>query len=113
MMVSALPLYLSAREAAALCGVDERTVRRWIASGRLRADKRGGTFRVAAADLAPFLVTESGYSGHESGHLSGHAAAPDMGAAPNTSGSTPCPPMSDVSAAAPDTEVPHLAAALE
>lgn len=106
MTVSALPLYLSAREAAARCGVDERTVRRWIASGRLAADKCGGTFRIALLDLTPFLP---------------HAAAPaDMsaadnrtGAAPAPNGSTPADIQGATPAAAPDTEAPHLAAALQ
>jgi excisionase family DNA binding protein len=37
---------LSARAAAARCGVSERTVRRWIAAGLLAADKTGGAFLV-------------------------------------------------------------------
>jgi excisionase family DNA binding protein len=44
--MSDLPAFLSAREAAALLGVSERTVRRWLVSGQLRADKRGGIFRI-------------------------------------------------------------------
>src|SRR5881394_472202 len=55
MDMSAVPAPLSAREAAARCGVDERTVRRWIARGRLAADKHGGVFNIAPCDLAPFL----------------------------------------------------------
>src|SRR4051812_14933787 len=46
---------LSAREAAAVCGVDERSVRRWIASGRLAADRPRSGYRIARAALAPFL----------------------------------------------------------
>ena len=46
--------YLSARQAAAYCGVNEKTVRRWIASGRLSAVQEDGAFRIAAADLEPF-----------------------------------------------------------
>src|SRR4051794_26870814 len=46
---------LSAREAAAVCGVDERSVRRWIASGRLPADRGRSGYRIARAALAPFL----------------------------------------------------------
>ena len=77
--------HLSARAAAERCGVSERTLRRWIVTGRLRAEKDGGTFRVAAADVE--MLT-----GHRNGHaaasaaapayaaaVSGHAAAPDNG----------------------------------
>ena len=45
--------FVSARQAAELCGVSEKTVRRWIAGGRLKADKRGREFQIAVADLAP------------------------------------------------------------
>lgn len=38
---------LSAREAAALLGVNERTIRRAIARGDLHAEKRGGAFQIA------------------------------------------------------------------
>jgi excisionase family DNA binding protein len=106
MTVSALPLYLSAREAAARCGVDERTVRRWIASGRLAADKCGGTFRIAVPALAPFLP--------------GAAAPADVSAADNRTDAAPAMGGSRLAdtqgaagAAATDTEAPHLAAALE
>jgi len=42
---------LSAREAAAVLGVNERTVRRAIARGVLPAVKRAGVYRIARADL--------------------------------------------------------------
>src|SRR4051812_36779439 len=45
---------LSAREAAAVLGVSERTIRRAIDRGELTASKRGGTLRVAARDLAQY-----------------------------------------------------------
>ena len=48
--------YLSARQAAAYCGVNEKTVRRWIASGRLSAVHEDGAFRIAAVDLGPFAA---------------------------------------------------------
>lgn len=38
--------YLSARESAAYCGVSEKTIRNWIASGRLSAEKSAGSFRI-------------------------------------------------------------------
>jgi excisionase family DNA binding protein len=42
---------LSAREAAAVLGVHERTIRRAIARGQLPASKSGATFRIARDDL--------------------------------------------------------------
>src|SRR6266496_5310691 len=44
--------HVSAKEAAELAGLSTRTVRRWITEGRLRAEKRGRSFRIAVADLA-------------------------------------------------------------
>jgi excisionase family DNA binding protein len=46
---------LSAEEAAALVGVSPKTVRRWILSGRLKADKRGRSFRISHDALSPFM----------------------------------------------------------
>ena len=43
--------YLSARESAAYCGVSEKTIRNWIASGRLSAEKSAGSFRISQEDL--------------------------------------------------------------
>jgi excisionase family DNA binding protein len=43
--------YLSARESAAYCGVSEKTIRNWIAAGRLSAEKSAGAFRIAQEDL--------------------------------------------------------------
>jgi len=48
--------HVSAREAAELAGLSARTVRRWISEGRLRAEKRGRSFRIAVADLAAGLT---------------------------------------------------------
>ena len=42
---------LSARDAARRVGVSERTVRRWIGSGELEAEKHGGRFLIAPADV--------------------------------------------------------------
>jgi excisionase family DNA binding protein len=46
--------FVSARQAADLCGVSEKTIRRWIAAGRLKADKRGREFQIALEDLTAF-----------------------------------------------------------
>src|SRR5688572_8271346 len=45
---------LTAHEAATRLGLSERTVRRAIARGELRAVKRAGAFRIAPADLQRF-----------------------------------------------------------
>ncbi len=42
---------LSIREAATRADVTEKTVRRWIKSGRLHAIKLGGQYRITLADL--------------------------------------------------------------
>ncbi len=44
----------SASEAAALLGLSERTIRRAIARGSLRATKRGGTFQISSMELARY-----------------------------------------------------------
>ena len=43
---------LSAREAAAMAGVSERTIRRAIARGELSAGKHAGAYRIAPGDVA-------------------------------------------------------------
>jgi len=50
-----LPHFLSAVEAAKRIGQSERTIRRWIESGKLPATKHGSHFHIALADLEPFL----------------------------------------------------------
>src|SRR4051794_35235245 len=45
---------LSAREAAAVLGISERTVRRAVARGDLPAAKHGGVYRIARADIARY-----------------------------------------------------------
>src|SRR2546423_12343292 len=42
---------LTVREAARRAGRTEETIRRWIWSGRLPANKIGNTYRMSAADL--------------------------------------------------------------
>lgn len=50
------PRELSAGEAARLAGVPERTIRRWVISGVLRADRSGPTLRIDLTALAPWLT---------------------------------------------------------
>jgi hypothetical protein len=47
-----MPAHVSAAEAARVCGLSEKTVRRWIRAGRLRADKRDGAYSVALDDVS-------------------------------------------------------------
>jgi len=47
--------FLSAEDAAAVCGVSPKTVRRWVKSGKLTAAKRGRSFRIAAEAIQPFI----------------------------------------------------------
>jgi excisionase family DNA binding protein len=72
--MSAALAFLSARDAAARCGVSERTVRRWIVKGRLPADRDGREFRIASEALAPFI-------GHAADNGQDAAASSDMSAA--------------------------------
>jgi excisionase family DNA binding protein len=53
--MSEYPVRLSARDAAARCGVSDRTVRRWIARGRLPAERDGRDFRIDPAELGPLI----------------------------------------------------------
>ena len=46
---------ISVKEAAARLGVHEKTVRRWITGGELRAHRLGRQWRVAPVELERFL----------------------------------------------------------
>ena len=50
-LAGGVPVTLSAREAARLLGVHERTIRRAIRDGELTATKQGGSFHIYAEDL--------------------------------------------------------------
>src|SRR5918998_1438508 len=63
---------LKAREAAAALGVSERTIRRAIARGELRATKQVGVFHIAPADLAAYRRSQAR-----------SAASPTRGRLPN------------------------------
>jgi excisionase family DNA binding protein len=80
--------YMSARQAAAWCGVSEKTVRRWIASGKLPAEKVDGAFRVAADTLHQLRARGNGHAAHPpnphadiaADSRTDNAAGPDMSA---------------------------------
>jgi excisionase family DNA binding protein len=75
---------LTALEAAARLGVHERTIRRAIARGDLRAIKRAGVFQISSTDLERFRGARSGSRGVTAGqvesslvsNLPGQALAP-------------------------------------
>src|SRR5215207_3624494 len=45
--------YLSARQAAQYCGVSEKTIRNWLAAGRLSAERVGHSYRIPREQLEP------------------------------------------------------------
>jgi excisionase family DNA binding protein len=96
--------YLSARRAAALCGVSEKTVRRWIASGKLPAEKVDGLFRVDADTLRRLQAQGNGHAAPPPHH-------PADSAADSRTDRAAGPDMSAPQAAAPAAaEAAHLAA---
>src|SRR5690349_11516252 len=62
-MTTDLSAHVSAAEAARLCGLSEKTVRRWIKAGKLRADKIDGAYSVVLDEV-------SALAGRMGGHLS-------------------------------------------
>ena len=46
-----LKVEYSVPEAASLCGVDRRTMLRWVRSGRVRAARNGRCYRISNASL--------------------------------------------------------------
>jgi excisionase family DNA binding protein len=53
--MSGQPVRLSAHDAAARCGVSDRTIRRWITRGRVPAERDGRDFRIDPAELDPLI----------------------------------------------------------
>jgi excisionase family DNA binding protein len=47
--------YISARRAAELAGVSEKTIRNWIAVGKLSAERSAAGFRIARDQLEPLI----------------------------------------------------------
>jgi excisionase family DNA binding protein len=60
---------LTAQQVADRYGVAEKTVRRWIESGRLAAEKRGRAFAISPLDA------ESAFRATRAGRLAGREAA--------------------------------------
>ena len=51
--------YLSARQAAEVCGVSEKTIRNWIAVGKLSAERSAAGFRIARDQLEPLILVSA------------------------------------------------------
>lgn len=58
---------LSARQAATICHVSERTIRNWISAGKLPAERTPEGFRVREEDLAGKLPTHAEARSESSG----------------------------------------------
>src|SRR5215213_3041482 len=97
---------LSAHQAAARCGVSERTVRRWIAAGLLDADKQGGTFRVSLEAVRTLAAARRGQDADDGQPADGTAAPVQEG--PDSAAAGPDP----LSQAEPGAGVPQAVADL-
>jgi excisionase family DNA binding protein len=53
--------HLSGREAAEYCGVSEKTIRNWLAAGRLMAEKVGRSYRIPREQLEPLRRVSPDY----------------------------------------------------
>ncbi len=60
-VMSEMSALLTAKQAAVVAGVSERTVRRWLRSGQVRAVKKAGAYRIHREALAAIV----GQNGHE------------------------------------------------
>jgi len=67
---------LSARQAATVCHVSERTIRNWIAAGKLPAERTAEGFRVHEEDLAGRVPTHAETRSEPSGN--GSAVSADL-----------------------------------
>ncbi|MFN2251222.1 MAG: helix-turn-helix domain-containing protein [Anaerolineae bacterium] len=79
--------YMSTQEVADRLGVSVFTIRRYIRSGKLRAVRLEGGYRVSRDDIAEFLKAR------EIGHQPGQAGASDPSPRGRSGGETP-PQMS-------------------
>lgn len=68
---------LSVREAALQAGVNERTIRRAITDGRLRAAQVSGAYRIDAEDLQSWIDNRRAPAGTSAGPSDTRAGSPD------------------------------------
>ncbi len=85
---------MTAQEAAARVGVNERTIRRAIASGNLLAFKQGGAFAIARADLDTWRRSRPT---HDVSAGTPRTPSPDLASPGRTYGSLPRPLTSFIS----------------
>jgi excisionase family DNA binding protein len=52
--------YLTPQEAAARCGVSEKTIRTWVQRGKLPASRAGRLLRIDRRDLEDYLTSGNG-----------------------------------------------------
>ncbi len=88
---------LSLQEAAARAGVNERTLRRWIKSGRLPAVKDDGQYRIAVVDLERAgRATPGAIRTPDTSRPGARAEGPDMSDTPASGHRAPDIPASDI-----------------
>ncbi len=56
-----MSVIVSANEAAHHFGLSEKTVRRWIAAGKLKADKSGRSYRVVLSEVAALVSPDTAH----------------------------------------------------
>ncbi len=88
---------LSLQEAAARAGANERTLRRWIKSGRLPAVKDDGQYRIVVADLEHARrATPGAIRTPDTSRPGARAEGPDMSDTPASGHRAPDIPASDI-----------------
>lgn len=83
-MATDLSAIVSANEAAHHFGLSEKTVRRWIKSGKLKADKSGRAYRVALSEVGALIAPDTA---HVSGPSADTVRTADIDSAPSTTDS--------------------------
>lgn len=78
--------YMSTQEVADRLGVSVFTIRRYIRSGKLRAVKLEGSYRVSREEMTEFLKAR------EIGQQPGQASAPESSSRTRSSGDASSPP---------------------
>jgi excisionase family DNA binding protein len=77
---------VSANEAAHRFGLSEKTVRRWIAAGKLTADKHGRAYRVSLSEIAALVRPDAA---QDRGPSADTVQTADIHSAPSTADSRP------------------------
>jgi len=75
---------VSANEAAHRFGLSEKTVRRWIKSGKLNADKSGRAYRVMLSEVEALIAPDTA---HDRGPSTDTVRTADIHSAPSTADS--------------------------